>query len=109
MPDLTERQHAIPRLRTGVDHEHREPPTLTRIGTAVGLRSRSAVHYQLRQLETLALVRIVNGRPSRSGGTPSPLCAASAGRRSRPAGAVRTETGVVPVRRDLGRPSAPRG
>ncbi|MFF7190849.1 LexA family protein [Streptomyces sp. NPDC008222] len=31
--------------------DHGEAPTVVEIGTAVGLRSRSAVHYQLRELQ----------------------------------------------------------
>ncbi|MFF0836615.1 MULTISPECIES: LexA family protein [unclassified Streptomyces] len=42
-----------------------EPPTITQIGTVVGLRSRALVHYQLGELETRhAIVR----EPGQCGG-----------------------------------------
>ncbi|MFI6881122.1 LexA family protein [Streptomyces sp. NPDC050400] len=106
MPDLTERQHAILDFVRSWIREHREPPTLARIGAAVGLRSRSAVHYQLRQLETLSRVRIVNGKAEPIEWDP---LAALRGRRRPPGqqGAYGDRRG--PVRRDMGRPAAPPG
>ncbi|MCQ4212584.1 LexA family protein [Streptomyces longispororuber] len=62
MGELTERQRAVMIFLRSWVREHREAPTLARIGEAVGLRARSSVHYQLRQLEALGLVRVVGGK-----------------------------------------------
>ncbi|WP_372344039.1 hypothetical protein [Streptomyces sp. KL116D] len=71
--------------------EHRAAPTLARIG-AVGLRSQSAVHHRMRQLQTLGLVRIRKGQ-ARSSGIPR---RPAQPRAIRPPSGVRTETVVAP-------------
>lgn len=47
----TERQGQILRCLREWVSAHGEPPTLAEIGEAVGLSSKSAVHYQLRRME----------------------------------------------------------
>ncbi|MFI6875588.1 LexA family protein [Streptomyces sp. NPDC050400] len=86
--------------------EHREPPTRARIGAAVGLRSWSAVHYQLRRLEEHGLVRVVNHKPEPIEWDP---LAALPGRCRPPGqqGAYGDRRG--PLSQGMGRPAAPRG
>ncbi|MEU7428618.1 hypothetical protein [Streptomyces sp. NPDC040750] len=42
--------------------EHGQAPTVQEIGEAVGLRSRSSVHYQLVELEAKQAIRRERGR-----------------------------------------------
>jgi repressor LexA len=60
---LTDIQERILRhIRTHIA-EHGVAPSLDEIGAAVGLRSRSAVHYQLRELEAKHAIVREHGRP----------------------------------------------
>ena len=60
---LTETQERILRVIREAIVERGEAPSLDEIGAAVGLRSRSSVHYQLRELEAKAAIRREPGRP----------------------------------------------
>lgn len=62
---LTVMQQQILRVVREYISEHGEAPTVAEIGAAVGMRSRSSVHYQLVELE--AKQRIVR-EPGRSRG-----------------------------------------
>ncbi|MFJ4664721.1 LexA family protein [Streptomyces olivaceus] len=53
---LTERQVQILRCVRDAIAETGECPTLKEIGANVGLRSKSAVHYQLKRLEALGAI-----------------------------------------------------
>ncbi|WP_432187526.1 LexA family protein [Streptomyces sp. Tue6028] len=55
---LTDRQEAILRYIRDTIADTGEAPTMREIGAHVGLRSRSAIHYQLREMEAKgAIVR----------------------------------------------------
>jgi SOS-response transcriptional repressor LexA len=59
---LTETQERILRIIREAIVERGEAPSLVEIGAAVGLRSRSSVHYQLRELEAKAAIVREPGR-----------------------------------------------
>lgn len=60
---LTERQERIVAFIRGRIAEHGDAPTVVEIGEHVGLRSRSAVHYQLRQCEEKGAIVVEPRRP----------------------------------------------
>jgi SOS-response transcriptional repressor LexA len=60
---LTDTQERILRVIREAIVERGEAPSLVEIGAAVGLRSRSSVHYQLRELEAKGAIRREPGRP----------------------------------------------
>ncbi|MEU0965682.1 hypothetical protein ABZ357_09730 [Streptomyces sp. NPDC005917] len=60
---LTERQERIVACIREWITEYGEAPTVTEIGERVGLRSRSAVHYQLRQCEQRGAIAVEPRRP----------------------------------------------
>ena len=63
VPYLTDIQERILAHIRQTITDNGEAPTVVEIGAAVGLRSRSAVHYQLRELEAKHAVIVEPRRP----------------------------------------------
>ncbi len=57
VPHLTATQERILRCIRETITDRGEAPSIAEIGTAVGLRSRASVHYQLGELEAKGAIR----------------------------------------------------
>jgi repressor LexA len=60
---LTDTQERILRCIRESIVDRGEAPTVVEIGKAVGLSSRSSVHYQLREIEAKGAIVVEPGRP----------------------------------------------
>ncbi|MFI6491198.1 LexA family protein [Streptomyces sp. NPDC050564] len=60
---LTDIQERILRIIREAIVDRGEAPTVVEIGAAVGMTSRSSVHYQLRELEAKGAIVVESRRP----------------------------------------------